>query len=415
MARTIEKLSPARVRTAKPRGKRRALVIADGGNLYLQATLGPDGNVRRSWVFRYELNGRRRDMGLGPTFTVGLAQARAKAKALREQLLDDVDPLEAREAAKRARLAEQARAMTFADCARMYLDLHAAGWSRKHAEQWGVTLRTYILPVLGKLSVADVDEAAVMKVVEPIWKTKTVTASRLRGRIEAVLDYATASGFRTGDNPARHIAVALPKKAKITKVKHFAALPWRDIPGFMAELRSVKGTPARALEFTVLTAARTKETRFAPWDEIDLKGKTWNIPGDRMKNEKPHRVPLSARALEILRSLPKGGRYIFEHDGKRLAEQALRREVLARLRPKGTVTVHGLRASFKTWASESTAFPRDLVEVSLAHKRGDAVERAYERGDLFDKRRRLMSAWGDYCTQPAPTNVVTPIRERERA
>jgi integrase len=417
MPRIIGKLTSTRVRTAKPKRGRRALVLADGGNLYLQATLGDDGNIRRSWTFRYALYGKRREMGLGPTHTIGLASARARARALREKLVDDIDPLEAREADRRAKIAEAAKTMTFRQCAEAYINLHADGWSAKHDHQWRSSLSRHVYPKIGAMAVRDVDQAAVMGVVEPLWKTKTVTASRVRGRIESILDYATANQFRAGDNPAR-IGSALPKKAKITKVKHFAAVPWKEIPDFMRELRDIKDdTRARALEFTVLTAARTDQTLRATWGEIDLKAKTWSIPSDRMKkNELEHRVPLSARALAILDSLPKGSpdSYIFG-GAKPLIETAMRRQVLHRLRPG--LTVHGLRASFKTWAGEATAFPRDVIEKALSHKVGSAVEQAYDRGDLFEKRRRLMSAWADYCAKPVPTTdaTVTRIRERERA
>jgi integrase len=396
--RTIGRLTPRRVSTAKPKAGRRALVIGDGGGLWLQVTRGEGEHIRRSWTFRYEINGKRREMGLGPLHTLGVADARAKAKALRQQLLDNVDPLEAREVARRAKLAEQARTMTLRQCAKLYLDLHQDGWkSAKHREQWTSSLKNYVFPVLGDLSVADIDPAAVMKVVQPLWKEKTVTASRVRGRIEAILDYASASGFRTGDNPARHVSVALPKKSTIAKVEHLAALPWREVPAFVADLRKLQGAPARGLEFLILTGVRTGEALGAAWDEIDRKTKTWTIPGNRMKAGNPHRVPLSARAVEILDG-QRGGPYVFG-GSKPLPPTALRRQALDRLRPD--VTVHGFRASFKTWASESTAFPRDLVEVALAHKRGGPVEETYQRGDLFEKRRRLMQAWADYLGKPA--------------
>jgi Arm DNA-binding domain len=235
--RIIGRLSTARVRTAKPRPGRRALVIGDGGGLWLQCTLGDGGHVRRSWTFRYELNGKRREMGLGPVHTLGLSEARGKARGLRQQLLDGIDPLEAREAAHRARLADAARTVTFRRCAELYFNLHEQGWGPSHRQQWTASLRDYVHPVIGEMSVADVDQAAVIKIVEPIWKTKTVTAARIRGRIEAVLDYAAANNFRSGDNPARALLAALPKQAKTHKVEHYAALPWREIPGLMTELR----------------------------------------------------------------------------------------------------------------------------------------------------------------------------------
>jgi integrase len=411
MPRIVGKLSTRRVATARPKRGRKALVLADGGNLYLQCTLGDDGTtVRRSWVFRYEIDGKRREAGLGPLHTRSLAEARDKAREMRLQLLEGVDPLEAREADRRAKLAEQARTVTFERCAQMYLDLHADGWSVLHRHQWNATLRTYILPTLGKLAVSDIDQAAVSKVVQPIWKSKTTTASRVRSRIEAILDYAAASGFRSGDNPARHIAVALPKKARVAPVQHFRALPWQDIPAFVTELRRWQSVPARCLEFLILTGVRTGEALRATWDEIDDKTKTWTIPASRMKARTPHRVPLSARVLELLRSLPQDGRYLFG-GSKPLPETALRKQVLRRLRPG--MTVHGFRASFKTWAGERTNFARETVEIALAHKIGDQTEQAYERGDKFEKRRRLMQAWADYLAKPAAAGgVVTPMRRR---
>jgi len=399
MPRVIGKLTARRVATAKPTGGRTSLVIADGGNLYLQCTLGETGNVRRSWVFRFGLNGKRREMGLGPTHTIGLAEARERAKALRVKLLDNIDPLKAREQERQAKAAEEARAVTFEQCAKMYLSLHEAGWSAIHRHQWNASLRTYVYPVLGTLPVADINQAAIMKIVEPLWGSKTTTAGRVRARIEAILDYATAHRFREGDNPAR-IAAALPKKAKIAKVQNFAALEWRGIPQFMSELRGVEGIPARCLEFVILTGVRTNEAARATWGEIDLKTKTWVIPASRMKGRKEHKVPLSTGSIEILANLPRTGDLVFGP----LSETALRKRVLRRLRPG--VTVHGFRASFKTWASESTSFARDIVEVALAHKRGDAVEQAYERGTLFEKRRKLMASWADFCARPMPTGAT---------
>jgi integrase len=405
MPRHVGMLSSRRVATAKPQKGRTSLVLSDGANLYLQCTLADDGKtVRKSWTFRYGLDGKRHEMGLGSANTFSLPEARQRARTLRQQLVDGIDPLRAKEAARQARLAEAAKQVTFRRCAEMYLNLHQGGWSASHRRQWHSTLRDHVFPVLGDLTVADIDQAAVMKVVEPIWKTKTVTATRVRSRIEAVLDYALAYKFRQGDNPARVLS-ALPKASRVAKVEHMAALPWRAMPPFMTELRALEGMPARALEFTILCAARTGEVLGAQWSEIDLKTKTWTVPASRMKAGAEHRVPLSARALEILAALPKGDGHIFG----RLPDKALRRHALNRLRPDGAAHVHGFRASFKTWASESTSFAPDIVEAALAHKRGNATTQAYERGDLFEKRRRLMNAWSDYCAKGARAagDVVT--------
>jgi integrase len=413
-------LSQRRVATAKPKHGHRALVLADGGNLYLQCTLADDGTtVRRSWVFRYEVNGRRREMGLGAAHTIGLSTARAKAKALREQLVDDIDPLAQREADRRTKLAEQAKMVTFAECAKRYLNLHAATWGAAHRHQWHATLETYILPVIGDLSVADIDQAVVMRIVEPIWTSKPTTAGRVRNRIECVLDYAAANQFRANDNPARGVTAALPKKSKIAPVQHLAAEPWQEMPQLVQELRRLQSMAARCTEFLVYTAARSKEATHSTWDEVDLKAKTWVVPAHRMKGKVEHRVPLSTRALELLSALPRSGPYVFG-GSKPLQETALRRTVLAKLRPGASrltsaITTHGMRAAFKTFAGERTNFARETVEIALAHRSGDQTERAYERGVKFEKRARLMQAWADYLAKPAAGGVVTPLRQKAEA
>jgi integrase len=400
MGRTIERLSARTVVTAKPKG-RKALLLADGGNLYLQCTAGADGTVRRSWIFRYRLAGRSHDMGLGPLHTLGLSEARNKARGLRQQLLEDVDPLEAKQAARRTKIAEQASAMTFRDCAKAYIALHADSWrNAKHRAQWSSSLETYAFPILGKMLVRDIDPASVFRAVEPIWKTKGETAARVRGRIEAILDYASASGFRIGDNPARHILASLPKR---NGKAHHAALPYVEMPELMAALRQQPDTPSRALEFTILTAARRNEVIGATWDEIDLKAKTWTVPAARMKGGKEHRQPLSDRALEILSGLPRRGKSVFGVD----AQILLRR--LQALQPD--ITLHGCRATFRTWAGEQTSFARDVCEQALAHTIGSKVEAAYARGDLFKKRQALMQAWSSYCAKPAATGAtIVPLR-----
>src|SRR5215471_268044 len=409
MARTIEKLSPARVRTAKPRGKRRALVIADGGNLYLQCTLGDDGAVRRSWVFRYEINGRRREMGLGPTYTIGLAEARDKARVLRQQLLEDLDPLEAREADKRAKLIERARSVTFRQDAEAYMALHEKGWSPKHAQQWRKSLERYVYPVIGNMPVSEIIPATLLRLVEPLWLQRTVTASRIVNRLENVLAYATTHDHRQGDNPAGNLLAALPKRGKVAAVENLAATPYAKIATVMARLQQI-GTPAaHALCFVVLTAARANEVIGCEWSELDLAKASWVIPARRMKGRREHRVPLSAPAVRLLQGLPRKGKRPFPID-----DHAMLR-VLRKVSAESTV--HGMRSAFKQWAIECTAYPPNVSEAALAHKlAGNRTEGAYLRdADLFEKRRRLMSAWADYCTKPAPANVVTPIREREHA
>ena len=411
--RTIGKLSPARVRTAKPKPGRNALVLADGGNLYLQCTLGAEGHIRRSWCFRYEIDGKRRELGIGPTFTVGLSEARDRARALRLQLLDGVDPLDQRRADRLSKRSDAAKRVTFADVARMYFEAHEHSWrSRKHALEWKSSLDAYAHPVLGGLAVADITTDLVLRAIEPIWQTKTVTAGRVRGRIEVVLDYAKARGLREGDNPARwrgHLDHLLPARSK-TRIKHFSALPHADVPRLMSELRGRDGIAARALEFLTLTAARSNEVIGAQWHEIDLKTKTWVIPSGRMKGEREHRVPLSDRAIKILAGLPQKGDLVFPGArGGTLGKLAMW-DFLSKLRQGATV--HGMRSAFRDWAAETTNFANHVVEMALAHAIGDDVEASYRRGDLFEKRRLLMTAWDRYCAKPAPTGAtITQLRK----
>jgi integrase len=397
------------VNTAKPKAGRPALVIGDGGGLWLQVTRGEGENsdhLRRSWTFRYEINGRRREMGLGALHTFSLAEARNRARALRQLLADGIDPLAKREANKQARLVEQASTVTFEQCAKMYLKLHERGWGAAHRHQWNASLSTYVYPRIGDLPVRDIDQAAIMQLIEPLWSVKTTTASRVRSRIEAILDYALAHKFRQGDNPARILA-ALPKPSKIAKAEHFAALPWEEMPAFVQQLRGLKTTAARCLEFLIYTGARSDEAIGALWDEIDFKAKAWTLPAQRMKGGEEHRVPLSRAALELLTDMPRSGPYVFgDDDDKMLQGHALRRQVLAKLRPgasklTSSITTHGFRGSFKTWAGESTNFANEAIELALAHKVGNKVEQAYEKGDKLAKRARLMQAWADYLAKPA--------------
>jgi integrase len=405
----LKRLTARQVMTARPEDGRRLSMLADGGNLYLQATLGKGYTVRRSWVFRYELDGRRHDLGLGSLDTINLLEAREKARLLRQQLVDGIDPFEAKRQAKKERLAKlaaEARAMTFRQCAEACMKSHQAGWKNaKHAAQWRSTLETYAYPVLGDLAVDDIATAHIVRVLEPIWKDKPETASRVRGRIEKVIGWATVRGFRSGDNPARwrgHLQELFAAKSRVRPVEHHAALPYTDLPAFMADLRSRNSLSAHALEFTVLTAVRTGETIGATWDEIDFAAKTWTIPAVRMKAGKAHKVPLSDRAADILASAPREGEHIFP-----LSNMAML-ELLRGMRP-GT-TVHGFRSSFRDWAAERTSYPNHVAEAALAHTIGDKVEKAYRRGDLFEKRRRLMADWATWCSRPVPAGAtVTSI------
>ncbi|HWB47530.1 MAG TPA: integrase arm-type DNA-binding domain-containing protein [Stellaceae bacterium] len=379
------------------------ILKADGGGLYFRVT--PTGG--RSWVFRYAIGDKRRDMGLGPYPDVGLSEARDKAAELRRQKRDGIDPL----AAKAGRRAAAAKAMTFKQCAEAYIEAHKAGWrNAKHGAQWTATLETYAYPTFGKLPVADIDTALVMTVLRPIWTAKPETASRVRGRIESIIGWATVSGYRQGDNPARwrgHLDALLPQKTKVRAVEHHAALPYAEIGKFMAGLRAQEGAAAKALEFAILTAARTGEVIGATWQEIDWEGRTWTIPPERMKAHREHRVPLSTAALAILKALPKGG------PGDRvfpLSNMALL--MTLRRMERGDLTAHGFRSTFRDWAAERTAFPSEVAEMALAHVVGDKVEAAYRRGDLFEKRRQLAEAWSRFCAQPAAGggDNVRPLR-----
>jgi integrase len=400
----VGRLSIRQVQTAKPKGDRRAAMLSDGGNLYLQATVNSKGEISRSWIFRYEYLGQRHDIGLGSTETRGLSDARAKAKAMRLQILDGIDPLAAKEqsrADQMQRLAERARAMTFRQCFEQCLASHQEGWrNAEHRRQWRTSIEQDVLPVIGDLAVDDIGTPHVIKVLEPIWKKKPETASRIRGRIERVLAWATVRGFRSGDNPARwrgHLQEMFPSRGKIAKTNHHEAMSYVELPGFMAKLRERDHFAGRALEFTILTAARTGETLGATWSEIDLATKTWTIPASRMKAGKAHKVPLSDRAVEILRASPSRDGRIFE-----IGEVAMLLQLRELHGGKGP-TVHGFRSSFRDWCSERTSFPPIVAEQALAHAIGSKVERAYNRTDLFEKRRRLMAEWATWCSRPAPT------------
>jgi integrase len=416
MARTIGKLTALKVDKAKQPG-----MYGDGGGLYLRLT--DDG--ARNWVFRYMLAGRPRWMGMGPLHTVSLAEARKRAGEHRLRRHDGIDPIEARRAERlRARL-DAAKAITFKECSETYIKAHRAGWrNTKHAAQWEATLATYAEPIVGALPVQSIDTALVMKVLEqeirdasdkptaPLWTARPETAGRVRGRIEAILDWATAREYRQGENPARwrgHLDKLLPARGKVRKVEHHAALPYAELPGFLVALRAQEGIAARALEFTILTAARTGETIFAGWNEMEL-DKTWTIPAKRMKAGREHRVPLSVRALAILEEMqahrhaeedfvfPGGKR------GKPLSNMAFL--MLLRRMDRDDLTAHGFRSSFRDWAAERTNFPAEVAEMALAHTVSDKTVAAYNRSDLFERRRRLMQQWATFCTTP-------PAQERQ--
>lgn len=354
----------------------------------------------RSWILRYYQNGRRRDMGLGPYPEVSLAQARDIAAAKRALIREGVDPIEQRKEARAKLRSEIESRITFEAAAGKYIESHRRGWKNvKHSLQWGMTLEKYAYPVIGSKSAMEIELQDILKVIEPIWETKTETASRLRGRIESILDWATVRGYRQGANPARwkgNLDMLLPARNKISKVRHFDALPWTECPDFYAELGRRNGISAEALKFCILTACRSGEVRGARWSEIDLERRVWTIPKERMKAEREHRVPISEKAAELLQTLPRflGEDMVFANSkGGELSNMAL----LQMLRGIQTsCTVHGFRSSFRDWAGESTHFPREVIEHALAHQLKDKAEAAYARGDLFAKRVGLMEAWASY-------------------
>ena len=378
---------------------------SDGHGLWLQVSQ----TGTKAWLFRYMRDGRARQMGLGPLYSVSLAEARIRARQARQLLLDSYDPIDLKRDARTAVRLERAKAVTFHQCADDYLDAHAGAWrNAKHRKQWQATLDAYAHPLIGTLPVASIDTALTLKILRPIWKDKPETASRLRGRIERILAWATVHGFRRGDNPARwrgHLDALLPAKSKVRPVRHHPALPFVELPAFMTELRKRDSVSARALEFTVLTAARTSEATGATWEEIDLKAKVWTVPAKRMKSARPHRVPLTERTLEILNDLPRdnsGFLFIGAKVGSPISNMAML-ELLRGMRGD-RLTVHGFRSTFSDWARERTAYPRDVVEMALAHAIKDKSEAAYRRGDALEKRGRLMADWARYCEAPA---VVT--------
>ncbi|MDR3453810.1 MAG: integrase arm-type DNA-binding domain-containing protein [Rhodoferax sp.] len=372
----------------------------------------------RSWLLRYLVAGKRREMGLGGYPDVSLSDARRRAREEREKLDKGLDPILARREAQSALRAQTAAAITFERAALSYIEAHEPGWrNAKHAQQWRNSLDTYAYPVIGPLLVRDVAVSNVLAVLEPIWQTKTETASRLRGRIEQVLDWSTVRGYREGLNPARwrgHLDKMLPAPSKVATVGHHAALPASQMGAFMQRLREQAGMGARALEFAILCASRSGEVRGATWDEIDLAGATWKIPGPRMKAGREHRVPLSPAALQLLKDLPRmaGTDLVFPAPrGGQLSDMTLT-AVMRRM--EVPAVPHGFRSTFRDWCSERTNYSNQVAEMALAHAIGDKVEAAYRRGDLFDKRCRLMADWAAFCdrVEGESAGEVVPINKR---
>jgi integrase len=366
---------------------------AAGGATGLYLRVAPTG--ARNWILRVVIGARRRDMGLGGWPDVPLGEARDRARQARRKIEEGIDPIEARKAS----MTTLRESPSFAECAKRTIEAKRPEWkSAKHADQWTSTLDTYAKPAIGKMPVDQIELSHVVDILAPLWTTKTETASRLRMRIEAVLAWATASGFRKGDNPARwrgNLDAVLAKPGKVAKVKHHRALSIDALPGFMTALRGREGITPRALEFLVLTAARSGEVRGATWEEID--GNVWTIPAERMKAGKEHRVPLSPRAVKLLEGLPRmaGTDLVFPAArGDQLSDMALS-AVMRRM--EVDAVPHGFRSTFRDWSSERTNYPRDVAEMALAHTIGDKVEAAYRRGDLFAKRTKMMSDWAKFA------------------
>jgi integrase len=362
---------------------------SDGHGLWLQVSK----TGTKAWLFRYMVNGRARHMGLGPVHTVNLAEARTRARQARQLLLDGKDPIEVKYQARDAAL--DRTNMLFKDAAQRFIQQHEGGWKNpRHRQQWRNTLRDYVYPRLGNRPISSIDGPLITETLSPIWTAKPVTASRVKERIERVCQWV-----RDG----------MPAPAKSRSVKHHEALSVAEVPAFMAELQNVEGIKARALEFTILTATRTSEVLKANWDEINLKAKVWTIPAERMKGGKEHQVPLSRQAIRLLNELPRdksGLVFLGSRYGRPLTDGAMWK-LAQELRPG--LTVHGLRSTFRDWAGDRTAFPRDVIEFALAHKLPDKVEAAYRRGDALEKRRKLMEVWAQYCSAPASSAKVVAL------
>jgi integrase len=426
MARKVDVLTTLFVRSA-PAG-----MHADGDGLYLQVTASKDGGLNRSWILKYPIAGKTREMGLGPLHRVSLAQARKKRDKAREAIDDGLDPIEARRQKKAQAALEAAKSVSFWQATETYLtsDKAKAWGNPKHAAEVRRSLTVYVKPIVGNLPVAAVDTSLVLRVLEQeiegddgelgtFWSLKTQTADRVRNRIEKILDAAKLRGLRTGDNPARwrgHLEASL---TKVSATKNHNALPFADLPAFMATLRSYPNVEARALEFLILNANRTNEVLGAKWSEINRATKVWTVPAERMKgtaaDRRPHEIPLSERALELLnemearRAANPDSAFVFPGRARaRLHATALYSFLLYQMK-RGDISVHGFRATFKTWAGETTAFPLELIEASLAHKIAGDVEAAYRRGSFLDKRRRLMALWTDYCGGRIPANQAADV------
>lgn len=415
MARKTNRLNAIEVaKPDKPTG-----YYCDGGGLYLQVSKSGS----KSWIMRYTLAGKPCEMGLGSYQTFTLAEARKRATAQRKLLTDGINPLETKRSDQLTRRMAEASIITFDKAAADYIKSNSPSWrNAKHGDQWRNTIATYASPVIGKLPVSKIDTSHVLRILTPIWLEKTETAVRLRGRIEKILDWAKAQGYRSGDNPAAwrgHLdAGLLPSPSKVADAGHHAALPWAEIGAFMVALRAMQGAGARAMEVIILTATRTSEVLNAKWSEIDLDGKLWTIPKERMKSFKEHRVPLSDAVVSLLTAVKaesNGGDYVFPGRKKDSALSNMAALQTLRRMGRGDLTVHGFRSTFRDWVSETTAYPRDVAEMALAHTIEDKSEAAYRRGDLIEKRRALMADWAAHCGKVLITADVVPLRVRAAA
>jgi len=380
----------------------------DGGGLYLQVSKAGG----KSWVYRYFSDGKSHDHGLGSFKVLTLAEAREAAQHCRKLRAQGLDPIEAKQKRRVDARLEVAKTITFKTCTEQFLDAHEVSWkNNRHRSKWGRSLELYAYPTLGDLPVGQIDANLVFNAIDPIWRTKNETASRVRGRIETVLDWAKVRGYRAGENPARwkgNLFHLLPARDKIKKVNHLKSLPYAELPKFWEDL-SKRSTPASILlRFTILTAARTGDVRFAVWSEIDFENKIWTIPSERMKGGKEHRVPLSPEAVKILKEQKKKRINDFIFPGpakdKAFSENAML-TVLKDMGYKGTITVHGFRSSFKVWASEMTDYPNEVSEFALAHVQGNKVQEAYKRTDLLEKRIPLMEDFSAYCLSKLKSNI----------
>lgn len=404
----INKLSATQVRSISKPG-----MYGDGAGLWLQVSPGnrKGGSTAptKSWLFRYMIAGRARSMGLGRVSLVAndggvsLSEARELRHRYHAMIREGRDPIDERKASREATRAEAAKMLKFSEAAEQYIKAHKAGWKNaKHGDQWENTLRDYAYPVIGSLSVASIETPHVLKILEPIWTKKTETASRVRGRIERILDWAKVQRYRDGENPARwkgHLENLLPKRSAVRPVRHHPAMPYRDVPAFMQKLNANGSLSAKALALTIHTALRTGEVVGARWPEIDLKAKVWTVPADRMKMKREHRAPLSDAAVAILESLPReaGTDYVFPgaRRGRPISTAAMSKAL--KTIDGDAYTVHGFRSSFRDWAAETTNYQNHVVEMALAHVVGDKVEKAYRRGALLEQRARLMRDWSRYC------------------